>query len=217
MGGIKANVGPLMADQLGPQPSSDDLETAFRYFYWAINFGALIGMIISPLITRIGGPINKSSSSVSATPSPTLTSNCSHYFDKYTSFYISYALFTGIFIFGIIAYLWGYNRYHTTPLSGSILSKSIAICYLARVERLNANARYYELPAEGNHWLDWAKRGCSNEDFKLIDDLKSALRALTVFSVFPIYWLLYLQMTNTLVLQASMMYLPGGVSFLNFS
>jgi len=53
---------------------------------------------------------------------------------------------------------------------------------------------------------------CDPRDFQLVDDLKQTLRTLLVFTVMPVYWLLYLQMTNTLVLQATMMYLPGGVS-----
>ena len=39
-GGIKANVGPLLSEQI-TNPTDAKTEMVFRYFYWAINFGAI--------------------------------------------------------------------------------------------------------------------------------------------------------------------------------
>ncbi|RKP09842.1 POT family-domain-containing protein, partial [Thamnocephalis sphaerospora] len=62
-GGIKANVSAFVADQVIPgftptktpgvyADSRLTLEGVFRYFYWAINVGAVIGMAVSPQIAR---------------------------------------------------------------------------------------------------------------------------------------------------------------------
>ena len=45
-GGIKANVSPMVAEQL--QDASDEvIERVFRYFYRAINLGAVLGMLVT--------------------------------------------------------------------------------------------------------------------------------------------------------------------------
>ena len=206
MGGIKSNVAPLMADQLGPNATADQLETVFRYFYWAINFGALIGMLLSPLVKRFGltfpAPANAS----------TAADVCASSNDPYTGYYVAYAMFTGVFGLAIVVFMYGYSFYVGYPPSGSMLARCISLCFRARRERRNAKASWFSLPEGGKNWLDWAKLSCDPRDFQLVDDLKQTLRTLLVFTVMPVYWLLYLQMTNTLVLQATMMYLPGGVS-----
>jgi POT family proton-dependent oligopeptide transporter len=209
MGGIKSNVSPLMADNLGPEATGDQIETAFRYFYWAINLGSLLGMLIAPLLKRVGVefPTNNNSTT------DTCTQNS---IDPYTGYYVAYSTFTGIFIFGIVAYMWGYSKYISYNPHGSMLTRCISLCLRARKERLKAKANWSGVPPNGNNWLDWAKISCDSNDLPLVDDLKQAIKTCLVFLVFPVYWLLYLQMSNTLVLQAGMMYLPGNVSFLRF-
>jgi len=203
MGGIKANVSVLMGDQLGSEADNDIIESAFRYFYFSINLGSLFGMLVAPLVKRIGPEFPTGNAT---------TDVCSSSSDPYTGYYIAYALFTGVFLFGIVAFLWGYSSYVSHPPHGSLLTKSIRFMLRARRERLAAGAGYFAIPPNGQHWLDWAKIGATQQDAALIDDLRKTLRTVAVFSVQPVYWLLYLQMTNTLVLQATMMYLPGGIT-----
>jgi len=119
MGGIKSNVAPLMADQLGPNATADQLETVFRYFYWAINFGALIGMLLSPLVKRFGltfpAPANAS----------TAADVCASSNDPYTGYYVAYAMFTGVFGLAIVVFMYGYSFYVGYPPSGSMLARHI--------------------------------------------------------------------------------------------
>lgn len=204
MGGVKSNVSTLMADQITPDAPDSAFETAFRYFYFSINLGSLFGMLLSPLVKRIGPQFPVIGGNV--------TDVCSSSADPYTGYYISFSVFTGFFLFGIIAYMWGYPSYVSHKPQGSLLTRSVALCRRARQERRKANASFFAIPPGGKHWLDWAKRGSSDADALMIDDLKQTMRTCLVFSVFPVYWVLYLQMTNTLVLQATMMFLPGGIT-----
>lgn len=220
-GGIKANVSPLMADQLGSNCSETTLASAFRYFFWGINVGGLVGMIASPLLKRVLGEeiLTPAPTMVGHTPSPTPTSfdACQpEKADLYTGYWVSYLTFALVFLLAIVGFLVGFARYISHPPTGSLLSRSLGLMRLARTERLAFKASYHQLPPNGNHWLDWCKMSLikqeAQQDWQLVDDLKQTLRALWVFSVFPLYWLLYLQMNSTLVLQASMMHLPGGLT-----
>jgi POT family proton-dependent oligopeptide transporter len=67
-GGIKSNVSAFAADQIkdGIHPTSDPkiyhdsritVESVFRYFYWAINVGALLGQTICPSVSHSSYPL----------------------------------------------------------------------------------------------------------------------------------------------------------------
>jgi len=62
-GGIKANVSAFAAEQVKPGIQRTDdpgvvidsnvtVESVFRYFYWAINVGAMLGMAICPIVAH---------------------------------------------------------------------------------------------------------------------------------------------------------------------
>jgi POT family proton-dependent oligopeptide transporter len=261
-GGIKSNVSPLMADQLGPEASDEAIERAFQYFYWSINLGSLFGMFIAPLLQRVGGPWSPTPTSPPSTVSSSASNSSSNnplcnsstidtVFDS--GYYVSYAACTIIFLGAVGCFVSGWKWYVVYKPSGSIISKSFRLCRGARKGRLAEGGSFYSTPPGRDHWLWWAlldpdykKQNPSSStggsssgkppsaasgasgasggggvddspikelsDEALIRDLSQTLGVLSVFIVFPIYWLLYLQMSNTFVLQATMMYLPDGIT-----
>lgn len=67
-GGIKSNVSAFAAEQVrdGIHPTKDPkvfldsrltVESVFRYFYWAINLGAMVGQIICPSVSHTSYPL----------------------------------------------------------------------------------------------------------------------------------------------------------------
>ena len=211
-GGIKANVGPLMADQLG---SESDLESAWRWFYLAINFGGFLGMLLSPLFRRIGGTVafpTPSPTTMAASPDsplPSCSSKSGHG-SNFVSYYWSFTFLCVMWLLGAAVFLLVYVRFKNVPPTESLFSRSLRIVRQARSERLRHSAGWFDLPANGVHWLDWAGNFPeSTADNQLKKDLQQSLSAITIFSIFPLYWLLYLQMTYTFVLQAEMMELPS--------
>src|SRR6185437_9150545 len=108
--------------------------------------------------------------------------------DPYTGYYVAYSVFSGFFLFGIIAFMWGYNSYISFNPQGSLLTRSVTICLRARRQRRKAKAGFFSKPQGSNHWLDWAKLDESINDDQMIEDLKKTMSTCLVFSVFPVYW-----------------------------
>uniref|UniRef100_A0A1D1YXP9 Putative peptide transporter ptr2 n=1 Tax=Anthurium amnicola TaxID=1678845 RepID=A0A1D1YXP9_9ARAE len=187
-GGIKSNVGPLVADQYtrtkpyvkmenGEKKAIVDpkitIQSLFHWFYLAINIGSL-----SPILTT--------------------------FLEKYHSFWMAYLVPLLMFFFAIGVLLIFKNRYVKKPPEGSILLKVIRVLRVAFVNGRNLdNAKPSNLSNEEviKYNINW--------DDKFIDQLRKALKACRVFVFFPLYWVAYDQMANNLVSQASVMQVNG--------
>jgi POT family proton-dependent oligopeptide transporter len=189
-GGIKSNVSTFVADQvrhLNPQ----SLEGIFRWFYWIINLGSFLGMLICSEIREYNKP------------------------GQPIIWWAAYAVPAVMFVCSITAFLLGRERYIMYPLgghwwsfwyvkfvaSGSIVLKAFNVMYTALINRSN----HVEVP-NVRSWLDYAK---PNYPEKMIEDLKMTLKACTVFLVFPFYWVAYNQMSTNFILQAMNMEHPS--------
>lgn len=107
-GGIKANVSTFAAEQVkdGMHPTEEPnvyidsritVESVFRYFYWAINLGAFLGMLICPIISGLDTPYN---------------------------FTYAYLVPVVMFVLGLIVFISGRSKYYVKPPSGSVLVKT---------------------------------------------------------------------------------------------
>jgi POT family proton-dependent oligopeptide transporter len=116
-GGIKANVSTFAAEQVkdGIHPTEDSnvyidsritVESVFRYFYWAINLGAFLGMLICPMVSQVNSP---------------------------NAFTYAFLIPVGIFVLGIGAFVVGSGKYLVKAANGSALIKAWnCIMYAAR-------------------------------------------------------------------------------------
>jgi len=104
-GGIKANVSTFAAEQVkdGIHPTEElnvytdsriTVESMFRYFYWAINLGAFLGMAICPPVSKMDTPY---------------------------AFTYAFLIPVALFFIGVIVMIAGNSKYYNKPPNGSVL------------------------------------------------------------------------------------------------
>jgi POT family proton-dependent oligopeptide transporter len=101
------------------------------------------------------------------------------------------------------------------PSKKSWNSRYFILLSSALRERRKRNASICSHPEGGIHWLDWAlanRTEFGSEDENLLKEMKMLYNAFVVFAFFPFYWFAMLQLGKMLVLQASMMQIPQGVT-----
>uniref|UniRef100_A0A1D1YVK9 Peptide transporter PTR2 n=1 Tax=Anthurium amnicola TaxID=1678845 RepID=A0A1D1YVK9_9ARAE len=183
-GGIKSNVGPMVADQYRPKqpyikvlPSGErviadpklTVQTIFAWFYLAINIGGL-----APILTTL--------------------------VEKHHSFWLAYLIPTVMMVFGILIFISGRRTYYKAPPSTSVIADSFSVMKVAFVRGKsleNAKASNVPVNLHAKYRVNW--------DDNFVNDLKSALEACRVFVFYPIYWCCYNQMYNNLISQAATM------------
>ena len=95
-GAIKANIGPMMADQVVDKDDASS-ERVFRWFYWAINSGGCFGMLWGPQSHLLLGP-------------PASTGS------EGSSYWLSYLVCFGLIFVAYIAFCFAKNYYiHKKP------------------------------------------------------------------------------------------------------
>eukprot|EP01060_Flectonema_neradi_P000434 TRINITY_DN10273_c1_g3_i1.p1 TRINITY_DN10273_c1_g3~~TRINITY_DN10273_c1_g3_i1.p1 ORF type:complete len:593 (+),score=96.50 TRINITY_DN10273_c1_g3_i1:42-1781(+) len=193
MGGIKANVSPLLADQI-KNSSPKVYEGVFRWFYWAINIGAFTGIIVSPMLHDIIGPKKVIDDGD----------------EDGTAYWASYLFPLCVFIVGLLIYFVGYKKgyYVNVAPKGSLLADCYhASMYAIRAKKTAKNSGNYK-PKE--HWLDWSE---TSEDYSTAGKhFKVVLSACSVFLFYPVYWLCYNQMFSNLIAQAENLDKPDWVA-----
>ncbi|CEP03833.1 hypothetical protein PBRA_003440 [Plasmodiophora brassicae] len=195
-GGIKSNVSVLVAEQI------DDpalIERAFRYFYWAINAGALLGQLIVPLLHHFG-PVVVDRFGV----------------EQGSSYWMAFLAPCLLFIVGIGVFVQGIPTYATrAPTGPSVMLRSYRV--FARAVR---NRQFPPPdPITGRpSFLDRALLTLPGDDvptqdeINLVADLKNVLHASKIFLVFPIYWVLYNQMQTSFIQQGMQMKSPSWLT-----
>ncbi|KAJ2716692.1 peptide transporter ptr2 [Coemansia spiralis] len=198
-GGIKSNVSPMVADQYqrtrlfvrrqknGKEVLVDrgmTVQSIFAWFYWAINVGSL---------------------------SSIATTELEHNVD----FWPAFLLPTLMFVVCIGVFWAGRSKYICIPPNGSIVVEATrCLAAGAKLARASKKSGIVLTDADGKRssWLEYAKPsnmvevppGVTWSD-RFVDKLRSALKACKVFLFFPVFWLCYGQMTNTLITQAGEM------------
>jgi len=202
-GGFKANISPLVAEQQrllrpfvsqtksGERVIVDPTLTTSRiymYFYFFINVGAMVGQI-------------------------TMT-----FAEKYDGYYLAFTLPTAVFLLCPIVLFIGRNRYRRSPPQGSVLAKSIRLWRYAARGRWSPNpiTLYKNLKAD-DFWEsakpsnipDSQRPKWMTFDDKWVEEVRRGLKACTVFTWYPLYWLAYNQIINNLTSQAATMVTNG--------
>lgn len=178
-GGIKSNVGPLIAEQYqGTKPFVKTLSSGERVivdpnvtiqrimmiFYMCINVGSLASLATTSL-------------------------------EKYVGFWSAYLLPLFMFIVGFAALVAGRKKYVIKPPKGGIMTHCFRALWIAILNKGNLDAAKpsRKQSLRGSWKTPW--------DDGFIDELKRALVACKVFLFFPIYWMVYNQMLNNFISQ----------------
>lgn len=182
-GGVKANVSPLIADQVPKtkpvikvlksgervvQDPNITIQNVFLLFYLMINVGSLSVIATTQLEMHIG-------------------------------FWAAYLLPLCFFFIAILVLILGKNQYTDVPVSDKIISKSFRILFIGIKNKFNISAaKPSQNPEKEYPWTD-----------SLVEEVKRALYACKVFVFYPFYWVVYGQMLNNFVSQAGTMELHG--------
>eukprot|EP00899_Mesostigma_viride_P015357 jgi/Mesvir1/23822/Mv10630-RA.1 len=187
-GGIKSNVSTMVGDQLAAC-SSEDIERVFRWFYWSINAGALIGQLVSPTLSDLGPFKRDSAGDVMG-----------------TSFWLSYLFPTAAFAVGISVFIAGGRLYRHVPPAGSILSTFAGALNSARTNRSHAPR-----PLDRSRtYLSYIDQALYSP--QVVADLQRVLDTCRVFLFFPVYWLLYNQMQSNFIAQGGWLRRPSWLT-----
>ncbi|XP_028409001.1 solute carrier family 15 member 2-like [Dendronephthya gigantea] len=127
-GGIKPCVSAFGGDQFGPN-QQHLLESFFSIFYFSINFGSLLSMIVTPVLR---GDVS------------CFGNDC---------YSLAFGVPAGLMIISIIVFVAGTPRYKRNPPSGNVVVQVISCIFHAARRRCSSVGRR----VAKQHWLDWAE------------------------------------------------------------
>ncbi|RCK67235.1 Peptide transporter PTR2 [Candida viswanathii] len=182
-GGVKANVSPLIADQVpktkpfikvtkkGERVIVDPnvtIQRVFMFFYMMINIGSLSVIATAQLELHVG-------------------------------FWAAYLLPFCFFFFAIAALILGRNQYVKTPVGDKIINKSFACAWVGIKNRFSLDAAKPSLnPDKDFRWDD-----------HFVEEVRRATYACGVFVFYPIFWTIYSSINNNQISVAANMELHG--------
>ena len=180
-GGIKANVGPLLSEQI-PNPNAEKTEMVFRYFYWAINVGALAAYVISPLV---------------------------HRFDKDkdhpngTTYYYSFWSTAAAFVVAIVVFYSFIPFYISSRVSGSPIGRFFKCMWSAFRNRSSLSM------IDGEEHFVYNAEGFKEKELK---DYRRIISVFGLLIHYPIFWYLYGQNSNYVTTMGTFMRRPSWVT-----
>lgn len=182
-GAVKSNVAPLIADQVPKEkPIIKTLKSGER-------------VVVDPALTIQAvymifyAMINIGSLSVAATTE----------LESHVGFWAAFLLPFCFFFVAVIALFIGRNQYVKVPVGDKIISKCFKVTWIGAQNKFNLNAAKPSINPEANY--PW--------DDQFVEEVKRAIIACKVFSFYPIYWLVYGQMTSNFVTMSGHMELHG--------
>ena len=181
-GGVKANVSPLIADQVPKtkpvirvlksgervvQDPNITIQNVFMFFYLMINIGSLSVIATSELEAHVG-------------------------------FWAAYLLPLCFFVITLLALYLGRHQYVKVPVSEKVIARSFQCTWVAIKNKFNYDAAKSNASEKVYPWTD-----------KFVEEVRRSVYACKVFAFFPFYWIVYGQMMNNFVTQAGQMELHG--------
>jgi POT family proton-dependent oligopeptide transporter len=189
-GGIKANVSPMVAEQYtGTKPTIRTLKSGEK-------------VIVDPNVT-IQSIFNWFYWAINVgSLSAIITTNAEKYYDFWLAYLIPLIMFNG----AVFALWWGKDKVVKTEPRGSVLLEAFRVFGIALRNGRNLDAArpssiQSREPSSDLKHVTW--------DDLFIDELRLALKACAVFCFFPLYWVIYNQITTNLTSQAATMLLYG--------
>ncbi|KAI1315415.1 peptide transporter ptr2 [Mortierella claussenii] len=189
-GGIKANVSPMVAEQYqGTKATVRTLKSGEKVIVDP-------GVTVQSIFNWFYWAINLGSLSA------IITTNA----EKYYAFWLAYLIPLLMFNGAVIALWVGRNKVVKTPPRGSVLLEGFRVFGIALKNGRNLDAARPSViltrdPNANMNSVTW--------DDIFIDELRLTIKACSVFCFFPLYWVIYNQITTNLTSQAGTMLLYG--------
>ncbi|KAG0053833.1 peptide transporter ptr2 [Gryganskiella cystojenkinii] len=189
-GGIKANVSPMVAEQYtGTKPTVKTLKSGEK-------------VIVDPSVT-VQSIFNWFYWSINlGSLSAIITTNA----EKYYSFWLAYLIPLIMFNGAVYALWWGKDKVVKAPPRGSVLLEAFRVIGIALKNGRNLDAAKPSVILAKNPGSDM--KSITWDDI-FIDELRLTLKACLIFCFFPLYWVIYNQITTNLTSQAGTMLLYG--------
>lgn len=210
-GGIKPCVSAFGGDQFhdigGKEGSAQKLQSFFTLFYWSINAGSTLSMLITPLLRHMGCPGCASAENMK----PFASSGC--------TFVPAFAVPAGLMSVSIVVFVMGrycvgYRQNQSIDAnSDGVLSRFIRVVFL-RTPRERHEHKERGGDSEGSSGRDiivdrasasWYDQARAIHGSAAASEARRALRVLAMMTPFPLFWCLFDQTASTWVLQASRM------------
>ncbi|KAF8941322.1 peptide transporter ptr2 [Haplosporangium gracile] len=190
-GGIKANVSPMVAEQY--QGTKQTIKT--------LKSGEKV--IVCPDVT-VQSIFNWFYWSINlGSLSAIITTNA----EKYYAFWLAYLIPLIMFNGAVLALWFGKGKVVKSEPRGSVLIESFRVFSIALRNGRNLDAAKPSV-IQTRDPSEEATRGITWDDI-FIDELRLTLKACSVFLFFPLYWVIYNQITTNLTSQAGTMLLYG--------
>jgi len=170
-GGIKPCVAAFGGDQFS-ENEEGKLGSFFSLFYFSINAGSVLSMLITPYLRVVP---------------------C---FDEQTCYSLAFGIpailmlvAIGIFVLGDLV-----TKYVKRTPEGNVFGDVCRCIFYALKRKMRAPGDQWR-----RHWLDWADDRYSPQ---LINDIKAVLNVFTIFIPLPMFWALFEQQATRWTLQA---------------
>ncbi|XP_015602452.1 solute carrier family 15 member 2 isoform X3 [Cephus cinctus] len=174
-GGIKPCVAAFGGDQFHLPQQQQKLQQFFSLFYFTINFGGFVGMILIPILRE--------------------AFTC---FGDDTCYALGFGFPAALMVTALFLFLLGKPLYRLKYPKENIMLKFISCIYYAVKKKMSVNGT----PKVANHWLDYAEDKFPS---KLIMDIKIVLAILFLYIPLPLFWSLFDQQGSRWTFQASRM------------
>ncbi|KAI9799420.1 MAG: hypothetical protein M1825_004520 [Sarcosagium campestre] len=123
--------------------------------------------------------------------------------ELHVGFWATFLLPMLMFCVGFVVLVAGRRQYVVRPPQGSVILHGGRVIWIAIVNRFSLSA------AKPSYQERLGKRYQMPWDDSFVDEIRRALVACKVFVFFPIYWVVYSQMSNNFTSQAATMQLHG--------
>ncbi|KAF9931534.1 peptide transporter ptr2 [Mortierella antarctica] len=189
-GGIKANVSPMVAEQYqGTRATVKTLKSGEK-------------VIVDPSVT-VQSIFNWFYWSINlGSLSAIITTNA----EKYYAFWLAYLIPLIMFNGAVLALWYGKDKVVKTPPRGSVLLEAFRAFGIALKNGRNLDAAKPSVMAARDP--EFNPKSITWDDI-FIDELRLTIKACYIFCFFPLYWVIYNQITTNLTSQAGTMLLYG--------
>ncbi|XP_050300930.1 peptide transporter family 1-like [Anthonomus grandis grandis] len=174
-GGLKPCVAAFGAEQFHLPEQSDLLRYFFSIFYFTINLGGFVGMILTPVMRK--------------------AVTC---FGDDTCYALGFGFPAVLMLISILLFILGKSFYKMKIPKRNIMVEFAKCSSYALIKKCKTP----KSQARGRHWLDYSRK---KFDQKLIYDMKIVFAILLVFVPVPLFWSLFDQQGSRWTFQASHM------------
>ncbi|XP_077177234.1 solute carrier family 15 member 3 [Paroedura picta] len=181
---VKANLTPFGADQV-TDLGRDATRRFFNWFYWSINLGAVISLLVIAFI------------------------------QQNVDFLIGYAIPAVCVAFALLVFLFAAPSFVTKPATGSQVSTMFQLAFRSSccghaLQKMSTKAKLNNIqPEEETALFSDPRHQPQEPSHENISNFQALMKILPVLLTLIPYWMVYFQMQSTYYLQGLHLYIPN--------